>query len=513
MGHAVIRNTGYILAHAPDLLVWHGSTAQQMREKHPAHPYLDEMNHYLRNFENAVNYPPNQCYIGNMSPQQLSALALPWCAFTKPMSTRADSGEIFTQELLYALLNYVDSFELTAWHPDFVARTAELIEQHPKMSTLPIFDKTIQLNDEELYDAIANHHAAGLYLGKELVGYVKAAHDTDINLSAHVMLENLVTKATAVMAGWQIPTSQLEQVEYVIECSEEAIGDINQRGGGNLAKAIAESLGCQKATGIDMRGFCAGPVHSLINAAALVQSGIYRHVLVIAGGSVAKLGMNGRDHIKHEMPLLEDMLGGFALLISQDDGISPRINTNVIGRHTVGTGSSPQAVMSSLISLPLKAAGMTSLDVDKFSVEMQNPEITEPAGAGNVPEANYRMIAALSVLEGWIERAKIPSFVSQHGMPGFAPTQGHIPSGIPYIGHGIRAIQADEIKNFMVVGKGSLFLGRMTNQFDGVSVLIEKNAGAGVDVQDVPVNGQPLARMLADAMRKVADTLDSAREE
>lgn len=64
----------------------------------------------------------------------------------------------------------------------------------------------------------------------------------------------------------------------------------------------------------------------------------------------------------------------------------------------------------------------------------------------------------------------------------------------------------------MVVGKGSLFLGRMTNQFDGVSVLIEKNAGVGVDVQDVPVNGQPLARMLADAMRKVADTLDSARE-
>ena len=31
---------------------------------------------------------------------------------------------------------------------------------------------------------------------------------------------------------------------------------------------------------------------------------------------------------------------------------------------------------------------------------MQNPEITKPAGAGDVPEANYKMIAALGVKRG-----------------------------------------------------------------------------------------------------------------
>ena len=64
---------------------------------------------------------------------------------------------------------------------------------------------------------------------------------------------------------------------------------------------------------------------------------------------------------------------------------------------------------------------------------MQNPDITKPAGAGDVPLANYKMIAALSVMKGQIERADIPKFVAERGMPGFVPTQGHIPSGVPYI--------------------------------------------------------------------------------
>lgn len=72
--------------------------------------------------------------------------------------------------------------------------------------------------------------------------------------------------------------------------------------------------------------------------------------------------------------------------------------------------------MGALISQPLKAVGMTTADVDKYSAELQNPEITQPAGAGNVPESNYKMIAALSVMEGWLERSQINEFVARHGM-------------------------------------------------------------------------------------------------
>ena len=31
------------------------------------------------------------------------------------------------------------------------------------------------------------------------------------------------------------------KIDYIIECSEEAFGDMNQRGGGNLAKAIGRN--------------------------------------------------------------------------------------------------------------------------------------------------------------------------------------------------------------------------------------------------------------------------------
>lgn len=505
MGHAVIRQAGYILAHTPDLLKWHGSAIQQARQKNPDEPWLLAISRHLRSFEQVVNYPPHQCYIGNINPAELNEIPRPWTECPYEGCTVGEFGEIYSESVLYAMLCYVDAFDLTAWHETFIHDVRGKLADHPTLASRGLMDKAVMASDDELAQWV-DGNAVPLWLGERLVGCVKAAHDLDVNLSAHVMLENLVTKASAVLAGWHIQEEMLSKVEYVIECSEEAIGDVNQRGGGNLAKAVAESLNCQQATGIDMRGFCAGPVHALVNAAALVQSGVYQHVLVLAGGSVAKLGMNGRDHIRHDLPLLEDMLGGFALLISADDGVSPVINTRVVGRHTTGTGSSPQAVMGALISQPLKAAGMTTADVDKFSAELQNPEITQPAGAGNVPESNYKMIAALSVMEGWLERSEIAAFVAYHGMPGFAPTQGHIPSGIPFIGHGLREMANETLQNFMVVGKGSLFLGRMTNQFDGISVLVERNRGeTRRDVDD----DQQLANMLAEAMRKVADELDA----
>lgn len=209
---------------------------------------------------------------------------------------------------------------------------------------------------------------------------------------------------------------------------------MNQRGGGNFAKSIAEIAGAVSATGSDTRGFCAAPTHALINASALVKSGIYKTVAIVAGGATAKLGMNARDHVNKGLPVLEDCLGGFAILVTENDGISPILRTDIVGRHTVGTGSSPQAVMEALITMPLDKVGLKITDIDKYSVEMQNPEITEPAGAGNVPLANYKMIAALGAKRGDIEKTSMASFISDHGMPGFAPTQGHIPSGVPFVG-------------------------------------------------------------------------------
>ena len=146
------------------------------------------------------------------------------------------------------------------------------------------------------------------------------------------------------------------------------------------------------------------------------------------------------------------------------------------------------------------------LDVDRFSTEMQNPDITKPAGAGNVPEANYKMIAALAVMRGELERPQMKDFIAKHGVTGFAPTQGHIPSGVPYIGFARLGLMNGDLKRVMIVGKGSLFLGRLTNLFDGVSFLMEPNRGVKKE-DDKAADTDEIRRLIAESMRDFAHSL------
>lgn len=231
--------------------------------------------------------------------------------------------------------------------------------------------------------------------------------------------------------------------------------------------------------------------------------------MVVAGGSTAKLGMNAKDHVKKGFPVLEDVVGGFAILISENDGVHPVLRTDIVGRHTVKTGSSPQAVISSLVSHSLEENGLKITDVDKYSVEMQNPDITKPAGAGNVPEANYKMIAALAVKQGELDRKELANFITEKGLVGWAPTQGHIPSGIPYAGHAIKDLTEGDYNRVMFVGKGSLFLGRMTNLFDGVSIVMERNDGKMEDESSVSSESEKdqIKKVIAESMRKLAENL------
>jgi hypothetical protein len=143
-------------------------------------------------------------------------------------------------------------------------------------------------------------------------------------------------------------------------------------------------------------------------------------------------------------------------------------------------------------------------DVDKYSVEMQNPDITKPAGAGDVPEANYKMIGAIGVKRKELERKELLTFVKEHGMPGWAPTQGHIPSGVPYLGFAIDDLTDGDDNRAMIVGKGSLFLGRMTNLFDGVSVILERNPGKEANEQ---ISKDEVNQLIAQVMRNFANDL------
>lgn len=481
--NAVIKASSFSLAHTPDMVVHNGTTQTTERLVNPDSEYLTKLPSHLRRWRQAMAYAPNQVYIGAMTPAELGAMEAPWHDKPVPNADRYGKfGEVMPQDEFYLLMQICDAFDLLLLEAGFVAEIKPKLEAHPLMdeATLAKVKAGVEL---PAIEALVAEGAEGLYQWGRLIGCVKKAHDVDENLSAHVILENLVSKASCVLSLLHLAKNAAAvnvakgDIDLVIDCSEEAVGDMNQRGGGNLAKASAEIVGFVGATGADLRAFCAAPVHALIHAAALVKSGTYKNVIVAAGGSTAKLGMNGKDHVKKELPVLEDVVGAFAVLVSENDGISPEILSEYTGWHTVGSGSSPQAVITALVTDPLDKMGLKITDIDKYSVEMHNPDVTKPAGAGDVPLANFKMIGALAVTKGQMERTALNDFITKHGMVGWAPTQGHIPSGVPYVGFACDEIMAGNIKNTMVIGKGSLFLGRMTNLFDGCSFVLCKNQG------------------------------------
>jgi betaine reductase len=293
-----------------------------------------------------------------------------------------------------------------------------------------------------------------------------------------VLLENLATKATAAMALRGLLAAEgieAASIEYVLNSGEEAVGDRYQRGGGNLAKAVAAEAGCARATGVDVKGFCCGPLHALALAGGLVASRVFERVAVVAGCSLAKLGMKYQGHLRHQQPVLEDVLVGAAIVVAADDGRSPRLRLDALGRHTVAAGSSQKAILEALVVEPLERLGLKFADVDKYATELQNPELTEPSGSGNVPLLNYRVIASLAALRKEIAPADVDGFVRRHGLPGFSPTQGHVASAIPFLGHALDGLREGALRRVLLLAKGSLFLGRMTQMADGLSVLLERN--------------------------------------
>ncbi|HHU32471.1 MAG: glycine/sarcosine/betaine reductase complex component C subunit beta [Zhaonellaceae bacterium] len=510
MNFPVVKGASYALIHAPHMVIHQGTTQTSERRKNPESEHLKKLPEHLRSFEDVVKYPPNQTYIGNILPAELKEIPRPW--YENPIQDakrEGKYGEIMPEDEFLGLIKAVDSFELVLLEENFQAAVKEKLLAHPVVGDLKELAK-LDKNPAKLEDIqklVDGHLAEPMYFEGKLVGCVKKAHEFDQALTEHVMFENLVSKASAVFSLKLLFAKtdlKPEDVDYIIECSEEACGDMNQRGGGNFAKAIGEVCGCINATGSDTRSFCAGPAHALVEAAALTQAGIYKNVVVVAGGSTAKLGMNSRDHVAKGMPALEDVIGGFAVHISENDGVSPVIRTDIVGRHKIGSGASPQAVMQAIVTDPLDHAGVKLSEIDCFSVEMQNPEITVPAGAGDVPTANYKMIAALGVKRGDFEKSQLNNVVEKIGMPGFAPTQGHIPSGVPFIGFARDLILEGKLNNAMIIGKGSLFLGRLTNLFDGVSFVMEKNSGK---VEEAGFDKEEVRKMVAEAMRNFASAL------
>ena len=465
----VVRAARFALAHVPGL-VFAGSKPRRVLARGGPELRADARRH-LRSYGSAVAYPPHQVLLGTIAPEALRAIPRPWHQHpVAAAAARGPTGSLIDEDTFYAWLARADTANLVHFNEEFAASLQDGSGGEIAPSSSGQMVGAMLERGEPLY---RSGEAAP-------IGVVIPAHDQDEALSAAVMLENLAAKVTGALALRRLldDVGEEQPVEYLLGCGEEAVGDRYQRGGGNLAKAMGELAGVRTAGGADIKAFCAGPMHGMLVAGALVASGLYRRVIVVAGGSLAKLGMKILGHLAAGFPILEDVLAGVAIDVTEDDGRSPVLRLDSAAVHRIADGLAPHQMARALTLAPLRAAGLRLGDVDRYAVELHNPDITEPAGAGDVPAGNYQMIAALAVQGGEIGRSEMPAFVEAHGMPGYAPTQGHFASAIPYIGHAVAGLTSGPLTRVQFVAKGSLFLGRMTSMGDGVSVLLERHPEA-----------------------------------
>ena len=474
---AVVTSSTQVLAHVP-ALAEHGSKPR--RELPRSEQVAANFRSALRSYDDALAYGPHQAYLNALHPRDLPPR--PWVGAGLPGASRfAPAGEIMPEDEFLGLMAVLDDFGLLTLSDAAADRAAAALASHPlaKRLDLDLLDKA--RGDVEAVAAEAGATRIGPADGTWAA--MRCGEQFDESLTSVVLLDNLSAKATATLALLHL----LEQTDvdplsipYVLGCGEEAIGDRYQRGGGNMGKTVAEKGGLLQASGADIKNFCAAPVPALVMAAALVSSGVFERVAVVAGGSMAKLGMKFQGHLKNGLPVLEDVLGGAAALVERADlaagRTGPRVRLDAVGRHTVSAGGSQPQVMEALANGPLARLGLPFSSIDDFATELHNPEITEPQGSGNVPERNYRTIAALAVKRGDIERADIADFVLQHGMPGYAPTQGHLASSLCYLPHAVERLTSGNAERVMLIAKGSLFLGRMSQLSDGMSVLLERSS-------------------------------------
>lgn len=460
-----IEAVWYSLAHVPDLVRYGSKPWRELRER----PDLaDAFTRQLRTFAAATAYAPHQVFIGNMAPRRLGEIPKPW--HENLLAVAADHGrfgDLIDEETFYWQLACADQFKLVTLEESWCGQGQQAGAARPFTTAT-----TTEL------EARCARGSLPLYAGARLIGSIDAAHDEDPNLVPEVLLENLAAKASAAHALRSLLQERHVdpgQIDYVISCSEEAVGDRYNRGGGNLAKAIAEEAGCENASGSDSKAFCAGPMYAMVHGASLIAAGVAQKVAVVAGGSLAKLGMKFESHLKSHIPILEDVLGSCAVVLTPAEAGQPCIRLDSVAFHPVRAGAAPQAMAEWLAEKPLAKLGLSLMDVDRYGVELHNPEITVPSGSGDVPRTNYLTLAALAVMRGQLEKSQMENFVRSRGMPGYAPTQGHIPSAIAFLGHAVESLRSGEIRRALLIAKGSLFLGRMTQLSDGCSFLIDRN--------------------------------------
>lgn len=110
----VVRNAAYCLAHVPEWVRFGSKPRREIRRNPGVGEALESA---LRSFASCVSYPPNQVFVGGLTPAGLAGLARPW--FETPAASpeaiaglRQNSfGEIVDSAFFTALLCRADRLQ------------------------------------------------------------------------------------------------------------------------------------------------------------------------------------------------------------------------------------------------------------------------------------------------------------------------------------------------------------------------------------------------------------------
>ena len=113
MNYPVVKGAAYALIQANGMLLHQGTTQTSEKRNNPDSDHLKKLPDHLRSFQQAVAYPPNQAYIGNITPDELKAIPRPWFENSQADAPRTGKyGEILPEDEFLAMMKMVDIFDL-----------------------------------------------------------------------------------------------------------------------------------------------------------------------------------------------------------------------------------------------------------------------------------------------------------------------------------------------------------------------------------------------------------------
>lgn len=195
-----IKATAYCLNFAPELALHYGGTPVQERRSGRDPGFLQALEAQAQTYEQAQAYAPNKTYIGAMSIDELQAAPRPWTEHPCEPARFGKFGEIMPEDELLGLMDICDVFDLIWLEEGFAARIAQRLARDPVLGPEQLGRLEKGHPAAEIAEMVEQHHALPLYHEGRVVGCCRRAHDTDENLSADIMLENLACKASGVLS-------------------------------------------------------------------------------------------------------------------------------------------------------------------------------------------------------------------------------------------------------------------------------------------------------------------------